>query len=668
MVVTFFKFFIIMLGILIIFKISSVVNFWHVEMEKETIFLLSNGSVDCYPSNTLTKFRNLFPYKFETNSKRKYEVSLDAIGISNTYRNISLPENPSIPSVIVSNLRRVNHLQKYNVKFEANEDGNGCQFQYFFMEDKYYTKKEIEKFFSRVNENSQLTNMSFENGQINIKSNGTLTNGHFVFVHESFRNSFGLPSYDEFKEFYEEIDKEDYDYDGYISNFEKSYYIRRGDKYLLNSAAAITKQSFKGELYYGYYMRVPAHVVYGLRDVLSVKLPKLIKVKCPSIDQQVFNSEFSKDLMCFTPAITNGNYIYHEFTSKQFCTISNTCLNDIAISICDENNRRLDLLPGISTILKLSLKKMGALDDTFNVRLTSEKSERNYKNENNNFRVVLPETLKLSRQWKTALSSISFPGQFTTFLKERYQERTIKYEIREITSIKTENENGEKTIGPPIETRRVTYEHTLQSDQCYTEETLVNEMNSFLSQKRIGRLEIDVDTKKYKFVVTSNPFNAYAGKLYLQVSIGIDLAFVLGMTNEEEARETNSYQGVELSNTITKFLTYEFSDEQIREKSVDIFCSRFIDVDYFKPKYMMVYANFVSPSIVGGKYLNLLKVIPLTEQKTSMVLKEFKSKDFYEILYTDIKEIEIQLRSHDGELLNFLSPHDVLVNIEFSTK
>jgi hypothetical protein len=81
---------------------------------------------------------------------------------------------------------------------------------------------------------------------------------------------------------------------------------------------------------------------------------------------------------------------------------------------------------------------------------------------------------------------------------------------------------------------------------------------------------------------------------------------------------------------------------------------------------MMVYSNIVEGSIVGNKICNILKIVPTKKHEDNYVLNEFKHNEFYDLHNTDIDEIEITLRSHDGEIINFLSDQNVIINLLFS--
>lgn len=648
-------------------------------MDSESIFLLSNGSLDSYESNTLSKFRNSFPFKkYETDRDSRYEISLDAIGLSHKFRNILLPENRSLPSIIISNMRRPKDLESYEIQFLKNEDGKDCVFQQFFPEDKYYEQDDITSFFRLINNRTDselkpIVNIGFEDGGIVLKNNPNQPNGYFIFFHKSFIDSFGIPTKEimkNFKSHYAKLDPE------YLTN--KSLHNYYGQHELSSEYEShfwqikelnivTTEQTYMGETYYGYYIRKPNHIVYGLRNVFQANYPSVIKVKCDNIQPQIFNGQFSKDLLCFSTSVKHEDYNYFEFVSKQFCTLNNTRLDSLAITLCDEEDNQLNLLPGVATILKLSLRKMGTFDDTFNVRLTSAvQPNSTYKNSNSSFRVRLPDVLRLNRNWKASLTSISYPNKYTTFLPSNPKELTVSFTYMLRVYGTPEND----TERPLYFTQfREKYDFKIDTTTLYNAEYLVSELDSFLKKNSIGSMTIDDSSRKIQLTVTK------CGTF----CIGNAVLSVLGWDDLKQACAELPSEGVHWGtygslkvkndNGVPCLFFDDWGSKKVSPESpYKVTFSKKPKMDYFIPKYIMIYTNFITPSIVGGKYLNLFKVIPVTDKKEEYVVKEFKHKEYYDLLYTDIPEIEIQLRSHDGEPMNFTSEQEVLVNIEFSMK
>ena len=92
-----------------------------------------------------------------------------------------------------------------------------------------------------------------------------------------------------------------------------------------------------------------------------------------------------------------------------------------------------------------------------------------------------------------------------------------------------------------------------------------------------------------------------------------------------------------------------------------------INLDALQPNYMIDYTNFIESSIIGGIYSKILRVIPVSNQEKGYIISDFKHKEFIALQNTEISEIEIVLRSHDGEYVYFGTNEDLILNLEFST-
>ena len=91
-----------------------------------------------------------------------------------------------------------------------------------------------------------------------------------------------------------------------------------------------------------------------------------------------------------------------------------------------------------------------------------------------------------------------------------------------------------------------------------------------------------------------------------------------------------------------------------------------LDINFLRPDYMIAYTNIVSPSIIGGLYSKILRVIPIKNSgEADYVVSEFHHKEYLELQNTEINEIEIELRAHDGSLVDFGLDQNVILNLEF---
>lgn len=592
-------------------------------MSQETIFLLSNGSLDAFADNTLTAFKNKLPKIFETTTSSKYEVAVESIGFSCNFRNIMLPpyhESSMYPSVIVSNIR-FNMDKNYTFQFQSNEDGHNCQWHKFYFQDKYYNEDDFRDFFKVIDNKTNLTHFSFDNGKIELRKNlNSIKNrGYYIFFHPSFLKTFGILTYDEMQNLPKIITSKN------IHNYRmrkilKDFYAPSVDNLSYNMSLdpheVITV--YNNEVYYGYHISNEKHYIFGTKNVFKKRYPDLVKVKSENIETQIFNQTYSQDLVVFSPDLVNcKNYYFHEFLTKEYCTISNTILNEFAIKICDEKNNQLELLPGSATLVKLHIRKMQKTDNNFNIRLTSNANPQFPDNKNSSFKVLLPDTLILDRRWKAALTSITHPIKFSTFLTST--------ECRKIVF------RGQNS--PEIEL-------LLSDDIEYSEETLIEEINLFFINNQIGKVIVN-EKNQIEFHCEKDGY----------LIIPHVLLKMLGYEHGYIPKGEHTYIHVKINRDI--------SDKQIVK-----FTNK-LNLQFFRPTYIMVYANFITSSIVGGEYSKLFKIIPLKEISQNYIITEFQHKEFFELQNTDIKFIEIELRAHDGNFINFLSKSNVILNVEF---
>jgi len=60
---------------------------------EDSIFILSNGSMELYPDNSLSSFQNNLPRIFTLDKNSKFEVAIQKIGFSTDFRLIKRENN-----------------------------------------------------------------------------------------------------------------------------------------------------------------------------------------------------------------------------------------------------------------------------------------------------------------------------------------------------------------------------------------------------------------------------------------------------------------------------------------------------------------------------------------------------------------------------------------------
>ena len=592
----------------------------------DQIYLLSNSCEEIFNDNSLTKFYNTLPNIISLENEN-IQVSLEAIGFSCKFRNVVVPNKVGIPSIVVTDIGLYNSncmlalnsadefrakvcMDGYNFDFSKTES-ELVIFKEYFLEDRWYTDKNVIEMCKMQNEDN-LLKWEFKDKTLTISNNPK--QDFWVLIHPTFMETFKITnnSLITTAAWEKRIQGEP------LTQLQQLIFgMKTRTGYL--SSYDIYKDIFKkivtykNEIYFGFYLNVNSYKIIGGKCVnfQDERIPEIIRVQSSIISSQIFNNTHSKDLLCFCPDFKNvqSNYFYKEFDQPQKIKLANTTLRTIDIALTDENTNQLQLLPGVPTLLKLKFDRIKMNNKSFNVRITSKKSEFFPDNNNTVFKIQLPNTLSFNqdRNWKVALTSISHPNLFNTFVGDRFDRIIIWQMDPKQPSVKLE----------------------FRDDKVYTKDEIVNDINSSLS---VGMHAKFVNGNQFQIEIKNGT-----------AAISNYLLGILG------------YKG--LINFKKKFTSFK--------KGLHIFDGGF-DLNFLAPDYIVAYANIVQPTIVGSEYRDILRIIPIPRERSNYVIQEFKNKNYLPLLNTEISVIEINFRNHDGTLSNFIGSQHIIMNLEFS--
>ena len=698
----------------------------------QPFYIISNASKDIYPHNTLTDFRNRFPKTLSFNERDRWEVGIETIGLSSMFRNIHLPNKIDVPSVMVGEItiplpkhrsyRTENPLEDdyYSLPFDFKTEDEGGFFEKIDIPDKYYEETDVYIMIRVLNLKSGkkgvLFNFDQTRGQLAICYTEPSLNGAdgvWVFLHETFAKSFKFEgkfvkrlnmiqfvpkTNPTLKEVYlatlkkkagDDLKYQDEKYARYqasifrpysiyVKELEKTYHerLRTIEKALekeyeenyedvykrmaeswqesdpevqnqtltppgnmavypeqevnlveLNNKLFIQRKViFNGETYLAYFLhkdktREYYQWPYSDNYELKVKeLPDIIKVQCDLIEPQIINNSYSQDLLVLSTDIQyTNNYFFHEIEKISFFPLLYNDVSEIRIKLVDEKNEQLQLSRGHATIVKLRFRKNTRMENNFYVRVSSKPNEIYPDNKPNKFSVQLPSTKILNSDWKVSLNSINIPNRFTTFLSSRPVEcKTLVINVKK---------PAKKTLSL-----------TFPSDVNFTPALLLSTINNFLINNNEGQAHID---SAGRLVIKMTNESSFA--------LGLDVAKVLGF---ESGRVAKNFM----------FVT------PYAETPNDLYFESPINVNYFRPNYFIIYTNIVQPSVIGNQYSPILKIVPILESQNSFKLHDFKVREFYSIPTTEISDLKMELRTHDGELVNFLENEHVIMNFQFTNE
>ena len=645
----------------------------------QPLYVLSNACTDLFPNNTLTNFTNKLPSTLRLREEDNWEVGIESIGISSLFRNVLVPP-PNKLSLWFFNCAydetdyyepikgkeepfcyQIPLLFDLTKRSDANPNvfGPRCASSNTFYEltDKYYQHGDISSLAGLLSVRTYHLKVSYENKKLSFTFNdrpGSTTNskGMWVVMHETFYYNFGFKAYElqklKMKTYRQEelptrsiqpVDSSEHStivlMDPSLTSDINYQNETKPVEFNCNEASLVEiggkqyiqrKVQQDGEIYYAFFISKDKNNKYHREltsDVIKLKpnkLPNLIKVSCDIIEPQVLNSEYSKDLLIVAPEWNlNETYFYYQMEKTCFMPLLCNDLSEINIKLLDENNEQLQLLRGHATFLKLKFRRNPTMKESFFVRLTSEKSQIFPNNKTSKFTVQLPSTKVLNSSWKVALHSINAPNRFSTFLKEdKSQLLTLVY--KQLNGTKQE---------------KLTFSPT----KAYTPTQIAMEIDIFFKTHNLGSAYIDqYDRLEFKLNHTDFTF-----------LVGLSLNEVLGFES-----------GTPVSKSYTALRTINSTDT--------ITFTRPINVNYFKPNYYLIYTNIIKPTILGDKYVPLLELVPITHNDQTYVIHEFKHPRYHEIEQTSVDLINVEIRSHDGNEVNFLDLKHVILNLEFTNE
>ena len=592
------------------------------------MYLISNGSSDFYPENKLTQFTNHLPVPIEFDSKTKWEVAVESFGLSCNFKRDKL--NLTAPHIFIGTCSTDEKMcdetcgGERPVKFRLADASCWHKF-YLTKNSKEIVQAEtFRKLASEIYSKTKVV-MTYSDNRLSfdLDNDGIMKKKSFwVALSKEFSDFYGLSGKFMKRQDFEESNSLTSTYDPYyFINF-----VNINGKRIRQRQAKF--QDVEYNIYFLGYHSSAKRFIRLNSDVfiLEKNYPKLVKIFCSEIEPQIFNNTFSKDLLVFSPDFQQtDDFIFKEVECLDFIPLINSTISDITIRLTDENNEQLNIETGHATIIKLRLKKMDPSKKSFNIRLSSEKSPIFPDNTNYRFKVKLPNTLDLEgpQNWRVCLNSISHPAKFATMLVDD-QDRMIIFKEKDTSNV---------------------FKLIFESNMAYDEDKIYSELEFFLKNNGIGYLSNDANGRKS--IHMTKP-----GKMVVSRFVGA----MLGLGSEHD-----------------KHFVYSSASNEADARSWDasprapkiITPIRDVDISLLKPNYIMVYSDIVKSTIIAGDFAKILKIVPLKSTDLNYVIQEFKTKEFTGLERTQIDVIEVNLRSHDGAFINFLTNQDVVLNLEF---
>lgn len=581
-------------------------------MKERTIFCLSNASTEQY-DNSLSKFTNIFPEKLLLAEHDQWEIALESIGVEFKKLNFIFPSNPNTPHFIfLKNKAGEENISNFE---ELSEFPNDCCYSFPKISYNYNAFKEALVSYNKLWGNYLVITETQKQSYLHGKRYITFQDGLLVkdikkaYIHEKILAIFGFNPQLLSSSQSSHIKRINLSFQGKFAN--EPYFVLFVDKCEKEEKIGFCKHPY-------YKERTELPIAYK-----PITDYDLIHVNCDQIESHFQNSKYKKVLNYFVPKKDNS-YLLANVKNKEYFPLASTVLSSLSIVLTDKSHNQLTLLPGVATFTKFHLRKMN--QETKILRVTSEATPLHPDNTNNKFTVTLPQKLDLrGRQWKVALTSICFRPFFAVF------SQPIIFNIIFTIPLDPSGPQSKTFTLPP---------------GYYTKDYIVSRLNNFFFPS---------DTEANKFLrIFQNSNGKYS------IAIG-----------------RYTYNGEHLILEISKELLYFFgydSNELIQDDNLIMTFKRSFreTIDFHSnvrtegvaPPYLIVYADFLQPSIVGSRYSRILKILSV-EKSVNYQKYEFEHLEFFKVETSMLERLSFEIRTHTGQLMSLINNDEIVMSLVF---
>lgn len=633
----------------------------------KTVYCISNGSQDMFPNNTLTSFGNKFPFMYDygvASNNYKFQVGVDAIGFSLNFTTNLTGRSTILPSIILQYPTTTklptkcyylndkeykicdSETEKKVLESIPNNYDNVLSYRFIYFETTKLNYQNVCKIFTQQDDILTLycneEKSSFTIRYKNIKF--TLFCDLHLLTHVLVK----LTDEDSYKGESTFI---------LSSTAEIATATETTATEITEIASETTTKVTEAINYRVYECSTNSKIDIDFSDVLSLNYPKIIKIRCKNIRDQIFNNSNEKDLLVFCPEIeknNSSNYFFHEFETRTYCTLENTILDHIYFELLNEHDRPLQLEFGIPTVLKLDIKAMEKNKKSFNVRIASDVNDRS------NFSIMLPQTLYFSEKWRVSLTSINLPNTFTTFNTDKPLKIIFKYQSGDYAT----QAHGHQ--GDAHYDKKVEFE---VPKLLTTTEELLKVMNKFFTS--------NVDDIDIATISEYMPNNQQTKRIKLTMKyhgvleIPEEIIMILGSVDTYFVSHSHGYFHFVHVHPRNPRKPPKLSSKRNPYNADGTESFSFLNppnINYYKPSYIMLYSDLIQPIPVSGIYMNILKIFPVSPEEITYVIKEFKNPEYLMLNNYEVKEMNFQLRNHTGEFISFdeNNRNPIILNLHFT--
>jgi hypothetical protein len=593
---------------------------------KFSALILSNGSSEYYPDNSLSRFSVKFPFSLELplNAQEKWFLTLQSITISTKYDDYHQNFLHPVMIQIDNNVAKIdNHkpiiISNFQPKSHANIDISNIH-------------KNLLQWIEHLNKIKNYRNISYYYTILNLERD-------IKFLHDTFAQDENLkcdmptsriikiqpnPLSALIEKFFlirtDLLKYVRVTYTDNSSDFSKPVESKKLFKDVQSAMDILMSEALIDSINYTVFVLDEKHTTLLIEFIeLCPKLqnlPRIIKVKCDNIKEQVYNNTFSKDLAVFIPAIENKtDHYFYQFKTPSYIPLLSSTLSDLHFYLTDENDKQLYLSKSMATVLNTTFKTMPTYFKSFYVRLSPGYYPNNLISQ---FKNVLNSTLNFNAKWYVGLKSIIFPNDFKIFNEEYGEIKLTKLDYD----------------GNPMPGNHII---KIKNKSFYEIGDFINYLNEKVHPVNIIHFELAPENASLVRIKANMP---------VIVELSKCIANVLGLPMDQN------------SSHFTFTLRKPFS----KLKSTDP-----ISMMYYRPAYLMIYCDIIEQSVISGIFAQILGTIPVENLSNPMQLqfREMESIQYHLLDKLIIPEINIEIRDPSGKKVHF-NNDTLLIELHFT--
>ena len=368
-----------------------------------------------------------------------------------------------------------------------------------------------------------------------------------------------------------------------------------------------------------------------------------------------------------------GVLIQFETSILEFHSLLDSHLDNLSCRLLDEEHRLIKFKRGPATVIQLRIRKMMEGVSQIVKVTSSAESDLFTKNIPSSFYVSLNRAFKSTENLEVAILEAHFPNP----LKKEANMEDFHFSVTHSFNLLNEEILSEKldteveTLNEKLETKAELFKFNF--DEFDKTSLKWEDVIEYIFKKINGTLLKNSSLGKifeYRWNSVKNPNKLtliYLEKMRISFSdsLAVYLGFVLNYHNKSVGftHFGNYFPDIEVEQLETVQSTAHVHDQNFDVLHEKFFGGKRQSISSFKPaelsktedlfqessKVCMIYSNLVKSSVVGNKYVPILKTFTLSGQEKGIRPEVL---DFFP-LNTGIQNVYFEIRDYTGKLVRF---------------